>query len=108
MAPGLCCPLFRRRSSQNTEGHNVMPASSDGETRRARSRAFEPRATARAFLILLCTTAIVLGLHALFPTRAFIFLYLPMVAVIALAGGRVAGLLGVGASLVATWYVFLG
>jgi len=56
---------------------------------RARRRVpFNPAAAATAVLVSLGTTALVLTLHEWYPSRAFTFLYLPMVAVLAFIHNR--------------------
>ena len=76
---------------------------------RARRRVpFNPAAAATAVLVSLGTTALVLTLHEWYPSRAFTFLYLPMVAVLAFTGGRGPSLFGALVSLLGAWYVLLG
>jgi len=61
-----------------------------------------------ALVFSLGTSVVVLVLHEWYPSRAFTFLYLPVVALIAFVGGRGPGLLGTAVSLVGAWYILLG
>ncbi|HKX19067.1 MAG TPA: anti-sigma factor antagonist [bacterium] len=65
-------------------------------------------AIALALLVSLATSLVVLLLHESYPSQAFAFLYLPVVAVVAFLGGRGPGLLSVVISLLVGWYVLLG
>jgi len=61
-----------------------------------------------ALLVSLGTSALVIALHQWYPSRAFTFLYLPMVAVLAFLGGRGPGLLSTLVSLLGAWFILLG
>ena len=61
-----------------------------------------------ALLTSLATSAVVVLLHESYPTRAFTFLYLPVIAVIAYLAGRGPGLLSALIGLFGAWYVLLG
>ena len=65
-------------------------------------------AIALALFVSLATSGVVLLLHESYPSRAFSFLYLPAVAVIAFLGGRGPGLLSAVISVLGAWYVLLG
>ena len=67
-----------------------------------------PGALSVALIVSLTMSAVVILLHEWYPSRAFTFLYLPMVAVLAFLGGRGAGLLSTLISLLGAWYVLLG
>jgi len=66
------------------------------------------RALTAAMLVSLGTSALVILLHEWYPSRAFTFLYLPMVAVLAFQGGRGPGLLSTLISLLGAWFILLG
>ncbi len=68
----------------------------------------DPKAMLAALLVSSGTSALVLLLHEWYPSRAFTFLYLPVVAVLAFLGGRGPGLLGALVSLLGAWYILLG
>jgi anti-anti-sigma factor len=76
-----------------------------GPRRRA---VLNPRAAVTAVAVSLVTTVLVLALHDWYPSRAFTFLYLPMVAVLAFTAGRGPSLFGALVSLLGAWYVLLG
>ena len=61
-----------------------------------------------ALLVASATSALVILLHQWYPSRAFTFLYLPMVAVLAFVGGRGPGLLSALISLLGAWFILLG
>jgi K+-sensing histidine kinase KdpD len=66
------------------------------------------RAMSAALLVSLGMSALVILLHNWYPSRAFTFLYLPMVAVLAFVGGRGPGLLSALISLLGAWFILLG
>ena len=65
-------------------------------------------ALAASLFVSIATTIAVVLLHEWYPARAFTFLYLPVVGIVAFLGGRGPGLLSAAVSLLGAWYVLLG
>jgi anti-anti-sigma factor len=74
----------------------------------AYARLLNLRGIGAALAVSIATTILVFYLHEWYPSRAFTFLYLPMVALLAFMGGRGPGLLGALVSLAGAWYVLFG
>ncbi|HLW48481.1 MAG TPA: anti-sigma factor antagonist [bacterium] len=85
-----------------------VPAGADTNLPRAYAALLNLRGIAAALVLSLGTTAFVMLLHEWYPSRAFTFLYLPMVAVLAFMGGRGPALVGTLASVGGAWYVLFG
>jgi anti-anti-sigma factor len=100
------------RSAQSDPSGHTPPSNPAAPVQpgfsQAYARQFNLRGVGAALAVSVGTTILVLLLHEWYPSRAFTFLYLPMVALIAFMGGRGPGLLGALISIGGAWYILFG